>query len=67
MHSFLFWRALMLLGKQSKERDSKETYNDPFTNSPVKVTFGRPNFESLFCKILEREKTSHYVYACAPA
>ena len=57
----------MLLGKQNKERNGIDQYNDPFTNSPVRVSFGWPNFESLFCKILEREKTNHYVYACAPA
>jgi len=59
----------MLIGRQNKERENKglEVIADPFTNSPVRITFGRPNFERLFCKILEREKTTHYVYACAPA
>jgi respiratory burst oxidase len=54
-HSFLFWRAMLLLSVKNYERVEKglESGNDPFTNCPVRIFFGRPNFEVLFERILE--------------
>ena len=67
-HSYLFWRALLLLSLKNsmKARLGINVEEDPFTNSPVRIQFGRPDFEKLFEKILAKNRANHNVYVCAP-
>jgi len=79
---FLFWRAFLLisLSKQicSRKRksflptlkyDSTNTFinKEEFHHSPIKVLFGRPNFESLFKSSITKKKETIYVYSTSSA
>lgn len=67
-HSFLFWRALILMGVKNHEavKAGEKDFKDPFTDSPIRIFFGRPDFDSLFIKIVDKHKANQYVYTCAP-
>ena len=75
---FLFWRAFLLIGlskqvwgrkninyKPKFKYDNENMFIDQheFENSPIKVKFGRPNFESIF-KIMALETSKPlYIYS----
>ena len=78
LHCFLFWRAFLLISlwKQVQNRASNDEvptfkYDDQnlfvdkseFDNSPVKVIFGRPNFEALFKASIKPNVKKMYVYS----
>ena len=68
-HSFLFWRSMMLLSVKNCDislKRKKKKVSDPFTNSPVIIKFGRPDFEQIFQEIHKSQNCNQNVYACAP-
>ena len=70
LQSFLFWRAITLASmknEQMREAGFEDEAKDPFTNQPVQIHFGRPDFEDIFSKILIARPVDHSVYACAPS
>ncbi|CAI2375561.1 unnamed protein product [Moneuplotes crassus] len=82
---FLFWRAFLLIslskhicGFKKKntfsfkyDKDNMFIDKSEFKNSPVKVLFGRPKFESLFYSTIEKVKDKPvenvYVYSTSSA
>jgi len=55
--SFLFWRALSFYNKKLSKNNKMY--------SKININTGRPDFEALFTKILNKNQyPQHYVYAC---
>ncbi|CAI2365677.1 unnamed protein product [Moneuplotes crassus] len=79
--SFLFWRALVLISLSKNYEQQKSSilpqirYNnngifvdkEEFHKSPVKIIFGRPNFEALFKSSITEEAKKIYVYSTSGA
>ena len=60
---------MLLLNIRNHQRSmaGNRQFVDPLTNLPVRINFGRPNFERLFENVLDENKNNQFVYACAPA
>lgn len=76
--SFLFWRAFLLisLSKQICTRNNRPRlpsikydktdmfiHKDEFDHSPLKVLFGRPNFENIFKSVIRPNLKKVHIYS----